>query len=383
MTENFNQESNNQKKFPFSAIVGQEKLKLACLINLVNPEIGGLLISGSKGTGKSTIVNSILSIAPTIEVNNECPFNCLHANKNNYCVFCKERMPIKKQTAAIKVITLPLSCTEDRLVGNVDIEHLLKHGEKKISPGILGAANNNILYIDEVNLLPDHLVDDILDVSTSKINVIEREGISIKHQSDFILIGSMNPEEGDLRPQILDRFPLCVHVETIISPELRVEVMKRNLLFRHDCSILQECFADDDKQLKEQVINAKNILPKVNISNEILIGIAQICSSLKVDGQRGEITIINAALALAALENREKVLPSDVLLSSELTLSHRTRDGGLLEPPSLEEIRNAVNNFFPKGKIFLDKDTELHMVGNMLINKNIGNLLISADKKKR
>jgi Mg-chelatase subunit ChlI len=248
----------------------------------------------------------------------------------------------------MRIISLPLSCTEDRLIGSIDIEQLLKTGEKKVEVGILGEANRNILYIDEVNLLPDHLVDDILDAAASPWNTIEREGISIFHPDEFILVGTMNPEEGELRPQILDRFPLCVKVESIIEPEQRVEIVKRNLLFENDPDKFCKIFEADEKAVGKVILKAREMLSRVKMADSYLYAIAEACGELKVDGQRPDIIIVKTALTVAAIDGRLDVKAADILLAAEFTLSHRTRDGGLLGPPSTEEIRDTFAKFLKK-----------------------------------
>ncbi len=346
-----------RRRFIFSAIVGQEKLKSACLANIVNPRISGLLVSGPKGTGKSTIVHSVEDILPEYEAIADCPFNCDPANPENFCTLCRERKTIKSVARKMKIINLPLSCTEDRLIGSIDIEKLLKKGEKEIVPGILGQANRNVLYVDEVNLLPDHLVDDILDAAALHWNTIEREGISISHPAEFVLVGTMNPEEGDLRPQILDRFPLCVKVTSVQESEKRVEIVKRNLLFEKNPTEFYRIFNEKEKRIKETIINARQILPRVEVDEACIRAVAQSCAELKVDGQRPDIVIIKTAQTLAALEGRCEVQTGDILLSSELALVHRTRDGGLLEPATPEEILKNFHKTLGDAKPLYKKTT--------------------------
>jgi len=331
------------KRFLFSAVVDQHKFKAAFLANVVNPRIGGLLVSGPKGSGKSTIVRAAAGILPEYEAVEGCPFNCRPDRPENFCTLCQERKEIKPARRAMKIITLPLSCTEDRLVGAIDVENLLKKGEKEIVPGILGLANQNILYIDEVNLLPDHLVDDILDAAALHWNAIEREGVSVSHPAEFVLVGTMNPEEGDLRPQILDRFPLCVKILSVIDPVDRVEIVKRNLLFENDPAGFEKKFAAEEEKIRETIIRGIALLPGVKISDEMISSVAQSCAELKVDGQRPDIVIVKTAITLAALAGRAEVNAQDIRLASELSLIHRTRDGGLLEPPTAEEIQETLN----------------------------------------
>jgi len=334
----------NMRQFPFTAIVGQERLKTAYLVNIVNPKIGGLLIAGVKGTGKSTIVRSVVDILPSYKVVNDCPFNCDPRHEKHLCSQCQEKDHLDTETRQMEVINLPLSVSEDRLIGSIEIEALLKTGEKRIQVGILGQANRNVLYIDEVNLLPDHIVDDILDAAASHWNTIEREGFSISHPAEFVLVGTMNPEEGDLRPQILDRFPLGVTIKTVTDPEQRVKIVKRNLLFEADSDRFLEHFQSQSLELKERIIKARKLLPDVQIPEASLVSIASACAELKVDGQRPDIVIVQVSRATAALEYRKTVEPKDVVLAAILTLAHRTRDGGLLGPPTEEEISEAFQN---------------------------------------
>jgi magnesium chelatase subunit D len=331
--------------FPFSAIVGLDKLKLAILINAINPKIGGLLIRGPKGSGKSTIVRALADILPKIEVVKDCPFNCSPTDPSNMCPKCSERYKkgekLSMEEREMVVVDLPLGCTEDRVVGSLDVEKAIKHGIEALEPGILAEANQNILYVDEVNLLPDHIADDLLDAAATGWNIVEREGISVNHPSRFIFIGTMNPEEGELRPQLLDRFPLSVMVERITSVEDRIEIVKKNMEFEAD----PEKFYEKNKSLLEElgnrIVQARKVLENVVISNNLLESICNACLELKVDGLRPDIVIAKAASALAAFENRTEVALNDILVAAELALSHRTREGGFLEPAAPQEIKEV------------------------------------------
>ncbi len=329
------------KRFLYSAIVGQERLRRAYLSNIVNPKIGGLLISGPKGTGKSTVVHSVEQLLPEYDAVEGCIFNCDPADPSSFCTLCRERSAHPLVRKKMKIVSLPLSCTEDRLIGSINIEKLLKTGTKDIVPGILGEAHRNILYVDEVNLLPDHLVDDILDAAALHWNRIEREGISVSHPAEFVLVGSMNPEEGDLRPQILDRFPLCVKLTSVHDTAERVEIIKRNLLFEDDPGEFDRIFREKDMAVGSAVGAAQKILPGIAVDEALIESVARTCAELKVDGQRPDIVIIKTARTLAALDSRIEVLQDDVVFAAELALVHRTRDGGLLEPPSREEIHDT------------------------------------------
>jgi magnesium chelatase subunit D len=331
--------------FPFSAIVGLDKLKLAILINAINPKIGGLLIRGPKGSGKSTIVRALADILPKIKVVKDCPFNCSPDDPSNMCPTCSERykkgekLPIEEREMV--VVDLPLGSTEDRVVGSLDVEKAIKHGIEALEPGVLAEANQNILYVDEVNLLPDHIADDLLDAAATGWNIVEREGISVSHPSRFIFIGTMNPEEGELRPQLLDRFALSVTVQRIASVEDRIEVVKRNMEFEADPEKFYEKNKPQQEELRNRILQARKTLENVAIPNNLLESICKTCLELNVDGLRPDIVIAKAASTLAAFENRTEVTLNDILVAAELTLSHRTREGGFLEPATPQEIKEV------------------------------------------
>ncbi len=309
--------------FPFTAFVDQEELKLGLLIAVVNPKVGGVLLTGEKGTGKTTLVRSLVEILPEIEVVKGCPFNCDPYDRRKQCPDCRRKEHLEVVKVPMKIVELPIGATEDMVLGTINIEKALK--EKKISfeAGILGKANRNILYIDEVNLLPDYLVDVILDASATGWNTVEREGISYTHPSEFILIGSMNPEEGDLRPQLLDRFGLCIQVKPISDPALRVEVFRRREQFDNDPETFREKYADSISELKNRIVRARELLPEVEIPDQVLMDTAQLMINLGVKSNRGEITTFRAAKALAALEGRKTVSFDDIKKVVKFSIRHR------------------------------------------------------------
>ncbi len=322
-----------------------DKLKLAMIINAINPNIGGLLIRGPKGSGKTTAVRALRDVLPRIHVVEECPFNCNPYDPSNMCEKCsvtyQRNKKFQVEEREMRVVDLPLGATEDRVVGSLDIEKAIKHGIEALEPGILAEANQNILYVDEVNLLPDHIADDLLDAAATGWNVVEREGISVSHPSSFIFIGTMNPEEGQLRPQLLDRFPLSVIVERIKSVRGRMEIVRRNLEFEANPETFLEEYEPVQEELKKRIAQAQKILPRVTMPEKLLETICKACLELKVDGLRPDIVISKAATTLAAFENR-KVSLADVLIASELALSHRTREGGFLEPATPKEIEETL-----------------------------------------
>jgi len=333
--------------FPFSAIVGMDKLKLAILINAINPRIGGVLIRGPKGSGKSSIVRSLADILPKIRVIKDCPFNCSPDDPSNMCPICSEKYkegqspPVEEKEMAI--VELPLGTTEDRLIGSLNVEKAIKQGILALEPGILAAANQNVLYVDEVNLLPDHIADDLLDAAATGWNVVEREGISVSHPSRFIFMGTMNPEEGELRPQLLDRFPLSINVEGISSIDDRVEIVKRNMEFEAESGRLYEKYRPMQEETRNRILQAREMLPKVAFPEELLRSISKACLDLKVDGLRPDIVIAKSASTLAAFENRTDVTINDVLVAAELALGHRTRQGGFVEPATPQEIGDVFS----------------------------------------
>ncbi|MDY6912389.1 MAG: putative cobaltochelatase [Chloroflexota bacterium] len=315
--------------FPFSAIVGQDAMKKALLLNAINPKIGGVLIRGEKGTAKSIAVRALAQLLPRIEVVANCHFLCDPRLEESLCDSCiKEMAEGGKLAITIKrvpVVDLPIGATEDRVVGTLDIEAAIKTGEKNFEPGLLAAANRGILYIDEVNLLDDHLVDILLDAAAMGVNSVEREGISFSHPAQFILVGTMNPEEGELRPQLLDRFGLAVEVKGIPEQEARAEVVRRRFTFERDPVYFAAAWESEQDKLRKQISQAKKLLPEVHLDDEMLKLITQICVDFAVDGHRADIVMHKTAITIAAFHGRTTVNEHDISEAAELSLLHRRR----------------------------------------------------------
>lgn len=312
--------------YPFSAIVGQEQMKKALILNAINPNIGGVLIKGEKGTAKSTAARALAQLLPERDVVDGCIYGCDPYDKRGLCQECQAKYPdfnIKK--AKMRVVELPISATEDKVVGSLDIEQALKKGEKKFEPGILAQAHRNILYVDEVNLLNDHIVDVLLDAAAMGMNFVEREGVSYVHPASFILIGTMNPEEGELRPQLLDRFGLCVDIEGIHDAETRVKVIERRREYEQDPEAFVHKWQAEDDELKYRIAAAKELVSDVVVPKDMLLMIAQICIDMAVDGHRADITMMKTASTIAAYNGRTEVNEDDVREAAVLVLSHRMR----------------------------------------------------------
>ena len=324
---------------PFTAIVGQEKMKKSLILNAINPRIGGVLIRGEKGTAKSTAVRALAELLPEIEMVKGCPFNCNPYDEGEMCDLCYAKKTNGENLEVAKrrmwVVDLPLGATEDRVVGSIDVEKAIKEGIKALEPGILAAANRGILYIDEVNLLDDHVADVILDSAAMSINVVEREGVSVSHPSKFILVGTMNPEEGELRPQLLDRFGLQASVESIDDADKRVEIVKLVGSFERDPEEFRKRFEEKQKELREKIVQAKQIVNEVGISDDLLKITADTCIKLGVRTHRAEIVIDRTAKTIAALDGRKKVTFEDIKEAMELALPHRMRRKPF-EPPNLD-----------------------------------------------
>lgn len=314
--------------FPFSAIVGQDTLKLALLLNAVDPRVGGVVVRGEKGTAKSTAVRSLAAILPAVDVIEGCAYGCDPSQPSNHCDECRQRASsatLETVRRPLRVVDLPVSATEDRLVGSLDFQAALAHGSREFHPGLLAAANRGILYVDEVNLLDDHLVDTLLDAAAMGVNVVEREGVSVAHPARFMLVGTMNPEEGELRPQLLDRFGLCVEVEAVREPESRVEIMRRRRAFEDDPAGFAQTWAPYENALRERLVGAQAIISEVAVPEEILYAIADLSIRARVDGHRADGVMARAAAANAALEGRNVVTLADLERVAELVLVHRLR----------------------------------------------------------
>jgi Mg-chelatase subunit ChlI len=315
--------------FPFTAIVGQERMRRALILNAIYPQIGGVLIRGERGTAKSTAARALAAILPEIDVVEDDPFSCDPNNPTAYTDDLKRRAAVGEKFKTLRrktrFVNLPVSATEDRVVGTLDIEKAIQKGERHFEPGVLAAANRGVLYVDEVNLLDDHVVDLLLDVAAMGVNVVEREGISFSHPARFVLIGSMNPEEGDLRPQLLDRFALCVDIMGIRDPKARMTILERNLAFEADPEAFMKEWQPYEQALTLEIAQARERLPQVKHSQRDLATIANLVASLGVDGHRADLVILKAARAHAAFMGRNEVTEQDILLSAELALPHRLK----------------------------------------------------------
>jgi len=317
-----------KKIFPFSAIVGQKRMQTGLILNAVNPRIGGILIRGEKGTAKSIAVRALAELLSEIDVVEGCPFSCNPDFPAKFCPMCMDRsekgeLPRTKRRTS--VVELPINATEDRVVGTLDLEHALKKGEKRFEPGLLAQANRGILYVDEVNLLDDHIVDILLDSAAMGVNTVEREGVSYSHTAEFILVGTMNPEEGELRPQLLDRFGLCVAITGIMQSEDRIEIIKRWDAYEADPGAFYNEWKSEDEKLTKKIVDAQKLLPEVGLSNKILGKIANVAIEIGVDGHRADLVMMKASKTIAAFLGRTDVTEDDLLSGAELALFHRVR----------------------------------------------------------
>src|SRR3989475_1977609 len=313
--------------YPFSAIVGQDKMKLALVLNAIHPAIGGVLIRGEKGTGKSTAVRALARLLPELNVVADCLYRCDPDATESLCSDCQDRLargePLPRARRRMRVVELPINASEDRVVGAIDIEAAIKSGERRFEAGVLAEANRNILYVDEVNLLDDHIVDVLLDAAAMGVNVIEREGVSFAHPSRFILVGTMNPEEGELRPQLLDRFGLCVDVEGIRDLDQRVAIVEKRAVWEDDPNLFYQQHAESEQSVKSQIAEAIATFPEVTLPRAILRLIAQISIALEVDGHRSDLVCARAAQAKAAYDSAEEVDVKHVGEVAEMVFAHR------------------------------------------------------------
>jgi Mg-chelatase subunit ChlI len=317
--------------YPFTAIVGQARMRRALILNAIDTRIGGVLIRGERGTGKSTAARALAALLPPVEVVEGCRFGCDPASPITWCTECRERFDtdnnLPTKTRRTPFVNLPVSATEDRVVGTLDIEKAIQKGERHFEPGVLASANRGLLYIDEVNLLDDHVVDVLLDSAAMGMNIVEREGISFSHPARFILVGTMNPEEGDLRPQLLDRFALSVEIRGILDPRQRVQIMERNLAFEADPEAFREEWLPQEQKLSTQIARARTLVDRIKYSTRDLLVIADLTAKMQVDGHRADLVILKAARAHAAYENRDAITPRDIALAAELALPHRVKAG--------------------------------------------------------
>ena len=325
-------------RFPFMAIIGQDDLSLALILNLVNPRIGGVLIRGTKGTGKSTAVYGLPQIAPLIKVHESCSYNCSPEELDRWCPQCKSQQTNTIVEREVEVVNLPMNISEENLSGRIDVDRLLKTGDKMFTPGLLAKAHRQILYIDEVNLIPDHITDSLLDVVASGVSTVEREGFSVEHDARFLLIGTMNSEEGELRPQILDRFPLSVTINTLRNPHDRLEIIRRNYAFEADPASFMESFKEVNDMMKQTILAAREMLQEIKIPESLVKNVVDFCVHYVVDGHRPEIVIIKTAIAYAALELKPEVESKHIKMAMKLALLHRTRDGGLKKAVNASDI---------------------------------------------
>jgi magnesium chelatase subunit I len=335
--------------YPFSALVGQDEMKLALLLAAVDPGIGGVLVFGHRGTGKSTAVRALAELLPKIRVAADCRYGCDPAAPADACPDCRARAPgvaVRSRLVPVPVVDLPLGATEDRVVGALDLERALARGEKAFEPGLLARANRGFLYIDEVNLLEDHLVDLLLDVAASGENVVEREGLSIRHPARFVLVGSGNPEEGELRPQLLDRFGLALEVRTPTDLADRVRVVRLRSEFERDPAAFLATWAREDERVRRRIVRARKGLEAVGVPDRVLERAAALCLRLGTDGLRGEITLVRAARALASLDGAPEVSDEQLRRLAPAALRHRLRRDPMEETGSTTRVERAVAEIF-------------------------------------
>jgi magnesium chelatase subunit D len=341
----------NDVIFPFTAIVGQENIKKALILNAINPSIGGVLIKGEKGTGKTTAVRALADLLPPITTVKGCAFNCDPEDTSSQCEICKSD-DLQVEEKKMRVVELPLGSTEDRVVGSINIEKALKEGIKALEPGLLADANRNILYVDEINLLDDNLVDVLLDAAAYGINIVEREGVSITHPSNFILVGTMNPAEGELRPQLSDRIGLHIVVSSIMDLEERVKIMERREDYEKDPELFQDQFQENQNAVREKIIKARQILKEVEVSRDLMEIIAQLCMDMGVDGHRADIAILKTAKTIAAYNNLTTVNEEHVKEAALLVLGERFHTTSFNEDKVKRQLEQA------KSELAKDKEKQ-------------------------
>jgi len=332
----------NVKNFPFAAIIGQDEMKLALQLNVIDPKIGGVMIMGDRGTGKSTTIRALADLLPDITIIKNDPFN------TDPFAFDQE---YETENIKIPMVELPLGATEDRVCGTINLKEVLSGGKNTFEPGLLARANRGLLYVDEINLLDDHLVDVLLDSAASGWNTVEREGISIKHPAKFILIGSGNPEEGELRPQLLDRFGMHAEIRTIRDPILRVKIVEERISFDQSPQNWLEKYEEEQLIIQKRIVTAQQNLPKVKINSDFQLKISEICSELEIEGLRGDIVSTRAAKALAAFDNRFEVTIQDIRTTISLCLRHRLRRDPMESINSGEKIEAVFERIFSSTKI--------------------------------
>jgi Mg-chelatase subunit ChlI len=333
--------------YPFTAVVGQERMRRALVMNAVSPRIGGVLIRGERGTAKSTAARALAALLPHVHVVKDCRFGCDPDLSTTWCTECRERVAQNESLPVVlqptPFINLPVSATEDRVVGTLDIEKAIQKGERHFEPGVLAAANGGLLYIDEVNLLDDHVVDLLLDSAAMGMNIVEREGISFSHPARFILVGTMNPEEGDLRPQLLDRFALSVEIHGIRDARNRVLIMERNLAFEADEDGFRQEWLRQEEDLSHQIEAARLLVGQVTYTQRDLLSIAALTASLNVDGHRADLVILKTARAHAAFEGRTDIYDRDIALAAELALPHRIKRGPFQQAEiTMEDLQEKI-----------------------------------------
>nr|YP_010045004.1 magnesium-chelatase subunit ChlI [Blidingia minima]AWX53127.1 ChlI [Blidingia minima]QPF96269.1 magnesium-chelatase subunit ChlI [Blidingia minima] len=350
MTEQAVQKMESRPVFPFTAIVGQEEMKLALLLNVIDPKIGGVMVMGDRGTGKSTTVRALSDLLPDMTIVANDPFNSdpedAELMSEEVAKKVYENQTLETESKKIPMIDLPLGATEDRVCGTIDMEKALSEGIKAFEPGLLASANRGILYVDEVNLLDDHLVDVLLDSAASGWNTVEREGISISHPARFILVGSGNPEEGELRPQLLDRFGMHAEIGTVKEPELRVQIVEQRASFDETPIDFRNAYQQPQTLLRNKIVKARELLNAVELDYDLRVKISQICSELNVDGLRGDIVTNRAAKALAAFEGRNKAEEQDIFRVIPLCLRHRLRKDPLETIDSGDKVRDTFRRIF-------------------------------------